>query len=172
MKVEIRKAIPGDEEVLAYIQTQAWKSAFADILSPEELDKYTKIVDVEKMYQQVLNNNFANGSILSIGGKAHCIAFWSVCRDRSEEGKSNQKAGCAELICIHSLNDNWGKGYGTIMMNHILAEIKEAGYVEVILWVFVANNRARKFYEKNVFIASKESKDTFGATEVMYYKFL
>ena len=35
--VIIRKAIPGDEQVLAYIQTESWKAAFAGILSLEEL---------------------------------------------------------------------------------------------------------------------------------------
>lgn len=35
--VFIRKAIPGDEQALAYIQTESWKAAFAGILSPEEL---------------------------------------------------------------------------------------------------------------------------------------
>ena len=32
MQDRIRKAIPGDEKVLAYIQTESWKAAFADIL--------------------------------------------------------------------------------------------------------------------------------------------
>ena len=39
--VFIRKAIPGDEQVLAYIQTESWKAAFAGILSPEELVRCT-----------------------------------------------------------------------------------------------------------------------------------
>ena len=34
--ISIRRAIPGDEQVLAYIQTESWKAAFAGILSPKE----------------------------------------------------------------------------------------------------------------------------------------
>lgn len=39
MNVLIRKAVPGEEQVLAYIQMESWKAAFADILSPEELKR-------------------------------------------------------------------------------------------------------------------------------------
>ncbi|WP_419496194.1 GNAT family N-acetyltransferase [Faecousia sp.] len=44
--------------------------------------------------------------------------------------------GKAELICIHSLPENWHKGYGRQMMNRVLKDIKENGYSEVFLWVF------------------------------------
>ena len=37
-KVEIIKAVSGDEKILAYIQTQSWKTAFHHFLSAEELE--------------------------------------------------------------------------------------------------------------------------------------
>ena len=42
-ELSIRKAVPGDEQVLAYIQTESWKVAFAGILSPEELERCTNL---------------------------------------------------------------------------------------------------------------------------------
>ena len=47
MDISIRKATPGDEQVLAYIQTESWKAAFADILSPEELVRCTSLQKAE-----------------------------------------------------------------------------------------------------------------------------
>lgn len=163
--IEIRKAISGDEKILAHIQTEAWKSAFGEILSKEDLIEYTNLERNEEMYANVLANNYANGSILSVDGKEHCIAFWSKSREKEEQNK-------AELICIHSLQNNWGKGYGLAMMSHLLDEIREAGYVEVILWVFEKNMRARKFYEKLGFKLTDKRKDSFYAVEVMYSKVL
>lgn len=38
MNITIRKAKPGDEKTLAYIQTESWKSAFVDIISAEDME--------------------------------------------------------------------------------------------------------------------------------------
>lgn len=117
------------------------------------------------MYANVLRYNYAKGIILFVDEKPHGIAFWGKCRD------VNDSDG-AELICIHSLCDNWSRGYGSIMMEHILADVREAGYQEVVLWVFEKNMRARKFYEKHGFVLTDKRKNSFDAVEVMYSKVL
>lgn len=161
--VHIRNVKAGDEKTLAYIQTESWKNAFNKILSKEDLDKYTDINKAEEMYTMLLNDNIGNGFILSVDNAAHCIAYWDKSRDED-------MSDCAELICIHSLHENWGKGYGSIMMNHILKEIKKSNLNNVFLWVFEENTRARKFYEKHGFTLTKNSKKFNDAVEVMYIK--
>ena len=98
MNITIRKAKNGDEKILAYIQTESWKSAFSDIISAEDMERYTDIVKAEAMYENVLKSSYAEVSILEIDGKPHCIAAWSKARNP-------QFSDCAELICIHSLCD-------------------------------------------------------------------
>ncbi len=161
--VNIRKAVLGDEKITAYIQAESWKSGFGCIISAEEMEKHTNIARIEEMHAHVLKHHIAEGLLLSVDDKPHCMVFWSKSR---EEGDNNS----AELICIHSLQDNWGKGYGSMMMEQVLTEIKKAGYPEVILWVFEDNIRARRLYEKWGFVQSEEKKDSFGAVELMYVK--
>ena len=163
MKVSIRKAKIGDEKILAYIQTQAWRSAFSDIISADDMEKYTNVEKAEEMYTNVLKSGYADVSILEIDGKPHCICAWSKARNPDF-------ADCAEIICIHSLCDNWGKGYGSMMMNHILNEIKNSGFKNVILWVFEKNTRARRFYERHGFELTGNTQLSYGAVEVMYRK--
>lgn len=163
MKITIREAEPGDEKILAYIQTESWKSAFADIISSDDMEKCTDIVKAEAMYENVLKSGYAEVSILEIDGKPHCIAAWSKARNP-------QFSDCAELICIHSLCDNWGQGYGSMMMNHIIDEIKKTGYNSVLLWVFEKNTRARRFYEKHGFELTDNTQISYDAVEVMYRK--
>lgn len=67
-KVIIRKAIPGDEQVLAYIQTESWKAAFAGILSPEELERCTNLEKAEQMYHNVLRRDGCNMAIEFVDG--------------------------------------------------------------------------------------------------------
>lgn len=163
MDIKIRKARNGDEKTLAHIQTESWKAAFADIIPADDLKKYTDISKAETMYENVLKSGYAEMSILEIDGKPHCIAAWS-------KAKNPEFSDSAELICIHSLYDNWGKGYGTMMMNHIFNEIKNSGYNSVLLWVFEKNTRARNFYEKHGFVLTGNTQTTYGAVEVMYRK--
>ena len=163
MNIKIRKARNGDEKTLAYIQTESWKSAFANIISADDLKKYTDIVKAESMYKNVLKSGSAEISVLEIDGKPHCIAAWSKARNP-------EFSDSAELICIHSLCDNWGKGYGTMMINHILDEIKNSGYNSVVLWVFEKNTRARSFYEKHGFELTDNTQVSYDAVEVMYRK--
>ena len=163
--VDIRRVMVGDERVLAFIQTESWKIAFHQILTPELLEKSIDIKKAEAMYAMLLEKNVGNGLILSVDGEPHCIAYWDKARDIDE-------SDCAELICIHSLYSNWGKGYGSMMMDYILDDINKAGFLRVILWVFEENIRARKFYEKHGFTITDTTKLFGDAVEVMYSKAL
>ena len=119
--VFIRKAIPGDEQVLAYIQTESWKAAFAGILSPEELVRCTNLEKTEQMYNCVLRREGCNMAIELVNDKPHCIAAWGT--NRCDLGDT-----VGELICIHSLQNNWAKGYGSAMMEYVLAHLQQAQY--------------------------------------------
>ena len=163
MEVVIRKVQHGDARDFAYIQTESWKAAFASILEAETLTKCTNIERVTAMYQRLLDENKGNGYLLMVDGKPHCIAYWDAARDSEFVGK-------AELICIHSLPDNWRKGYGSQMMDRVLMDIKKSGYSEVVLWVFQDNLRARAFYETKGFVLTGISKPAFDTEEVLYSK--
>ena len=162
-KAIIRKAVPGDERVLAYIQTESWKAAFAGILSPEELERCTNLQKAEQMYYGVLRRDGCNMAIELVDGKPHCIAAWG--KNRCDLGDM-----VGELICIHSLQNNWAKGYGSAMMEYVLAQLQQANYESVILWVFEENSRARKFYEKHGFELTEQKKMANGIAEQMYMK--
>lgn len=109
--ITIRKAIPGDEKILAYIQTESWKAAFANILSPEELEQSTNLERAEQMYHMILRRKDCNNAIEFVANQPHCIAAWG--KNRYDLGTS-----VGELICIHSLQDNWAKGYLPLLELH------------------------------------------------------
>lgn len=161
--VQIRRAKIGDEKALARIQTESWRAAFAGIVPAELLTQCTSLERAERMYARLLAERRGNGYILELDGKAHCIAWWDA-------AKSEDMPGAAELRCIHSLPDNWRRGYGSRMMERVLADVKAAGYETIVLWVFVRNERAIRFYEAHGFTASGKRQDAFGAVEEMYVK--
>ena len=165
MEIDIRKVKQGDADALAYIQTESWKTAFKGIIDDAMLEKCTNIDKARAMYQRLLDENMGNGYLLTVDNKPHCIAYWDKARDPELTGK-------AELICIHSLPNNWHKGFGSKMMDMVLEDIKSSGYSEVVLWVFRDNLRARAFYEANGFVLSGVTKSAFDSEEVLYSKML
>lgn len=163
MGFSIRKAEKGDEVSLAHIQTESWKAAFKGILEDEILDKCTEMEPTIRMYKKLLDADKGNGYILEVDGRPHCIAWW----DRS---RTESVSEYAELICIHSLQDKWRKGYGSKMLNRVLHDMKEEGYDRGMLWVFRENIRARKFYEANGFVTHGMVKPGICPEEICYEK--
>lgn len=165
METRIRKVQKGDEAQLAYIQTESWKAAFQDILPEETLQKATQLDRATAMYHGLLEGQIGNGYLMEVNGIPHCIAWWDQARDED-------MPDYAELICIHSLQDNWGKGYGSKMMERVLQDMKAAGYTKAMLWVFTDNSRARKFYEAQGFVTYGKTKPCFETREICYEKTL
>lgn len=157
----IQKATPSDAETCADIQTKSWQAAFRGILSDEELARATDKARVTAMYTRVLARPEMHGSLLRVDGAPHCVAVWAPSRDADT-------ADFAELVCIHSLPGNWRRGYGSMMMEHLLAEMRAAGYQNAMLWVFAANTRARRFYEKYGWTLTGRRRTELGAEAVQY----
>lgn len=163
MTYQIRRVQQGDAASLAAVQTSSWKAAFRGILSDSDLERLTGMEKAIAMYQGLLAEGKGNGYIGEIDGKAHCIAYWDGARDAD-------MPRYAEIICIHSLPDNWRKGFGGQMMDRILSDIFQAGFKKVMLWVFTENSRARAFYEAKGFHPTDKIKPVLGTTEICYEK--
>lgn len=163
MGYTIERVKPGDEATLAYIQTESWKAAFKDILSADTLQKCTQLDKATAMYHRLLEQHIGNGYILKVDRNPHCIAWWDATREKD-------MPGYAELICIHSLPNQWRKGYGSKMMDAVLHDIAAAGYLKVMLWVFEDNTRARCFYESHGFVTKGRKKTDMDAAELCYEK--
>lgn len=165
MEITIERARPGDAEVLASIQISSWLAAFADILDQDDLKKCTDRLSVTQMYEKLLERSIGYGYLLRIDQKPHAIAWW-------DRGSSPNQFACAELLCIHSLPDRWHQGYGSVLMERVLADMQAAGYRQVRLWVFEKNQRARAFYEKWGFVTDGRTKPGIRPIEIGYERCL
>ena len=161
----IRKAVPGDEAVLAEIHRESWRAGFADILSMEELERATDLQRATQGYHNALLREDSHIAIEFVEEQPHCFAAWG--KNRCDLGEH-----VAELICIHSLQDKWARGYGSAMMRYVLEQLQQEQYESVILWVFESNTRARRFYEKHGFSQTGERKLARSVPEIMYVKYL
>ena len=92
--IQIRPAVCGDELILAQIQTEAWKTAFANILPADELEKDTNPQKVIDMYTRVLQQKLPEGYLLFVDGNPHIGSSWAF----------GEKAGQTCILIVQNLS--------------------------------------------------------------------
>lgn len=65
-----------------------------------------------------------------------------------------------EIISIYLLPEYMGKGYGKLLLQTGVSELKRLGYEDIFLWVLKENNRARRFYERFGFTETEDYLET------------
>jgi len=141
MDIHICKALPKDAFEYAANHIACWQVAYKGILSDEYLDN----MNVEQMTE-------VNQKILSEPGAFTCYYVEynekMIGRLVISESRDEDKPDAGEIAAMYLLDTFWNKGYGRMMMDFSLAELKHMGHDEVFLWTLEANTRARRFYEK------------------------
>ena len=139
---------------LGRIMAESFRSAFADFISKETLDRCA------------LAENCA-GLLSDLPREMTTVTGWL-------DGKlvgllvfSRHPEGRTEIEALHSLPESWGTGLGEAMLAFALDGANAAG-----LWAFEKNARARRFYEKHGFRFTGETRvsEFDGAIEVRYEK--
>lgn len=160
-EIVVRKADINDVEALAVILVKSFRTAFADIISSETIDRCSDEENCRKMFEAICASGEGQFYIAELDGRPCGELYW---RDGDE------LKNAAEIVAIHSLPESWGCGVGKAMVQAALDEIKDAGKKLVYLRAFKENRRARRFYEKNGFVwdGSERVSEFDGAVEVRY----
>ena len=75
----------------------------------------------------------------------------------------------AELRDLYVVPEAWGSGMAKELMEAALADIRADSSAEALLWVGEENARARRFYEREGWMQSGETRaSVLGPTEVQY----
>ena len=149
----IRNAIFEDMASAANIMVTSFRTAFADLVSPETMNACTDPDNCRAMLEHL----YQEGKIHVLMGSEEGFLCWQ----ETEDG--------AELVAIHSLPESWGTGLGHAM---ITEAFKQIGDRRVYLWAFKENTRARRFYEKHGFQwdGNQRISEFDGAWEVRYVR--
>lgn len=159
--MEIRYLLQKDDLYeVSHVYEKSWKSAYKNIIPQEYLDsipvgRWAKSVNKSGMYNLVATENL------------NIIGTCGFCRSRWEK-----YSDFGEIVSIYFLPEYTGKGFGRIMLDKAIAELKKMGFESVLLWVLEDNATARRFYEKYGFVFSGEyMNDVIGGKklrEMMY----
>lgn len=139
----IRAGVRDDLPALVQIHVASWRGAYTGIIEDEILDT---ILTVDRRTEQWERNidEVEQGLCQLI------VAEWDgqivgFCIFGKERGLAPEYDG--ELYAIYLSPDTQGRGIGTALLKQTIQDLRESGFVSMMLWVLTENHPARRFYE-------------------------
>ena len=141
LELKIRKVEKRDLRAVSEIAVTGWQTAYRGIIDDEFLDN----LSIEENYQKRLNDYTENGFVVA-ELKNEIVGF---CRYRAGNYYKNEydNVDC-EICALYVKPDCKRKGIGKRIVNYVMNEFHEKGYLQMILWCLKDNYPSRTFYEK------------------------
>lgn len=162
----IRKATIKDTVALGSIHALSWRKAYEGIIPTEVLKNITPEKRAH-FFEKALTLGWEEDFLLLVDSQPAGLLCLGPARDADLYDETGEIWG----IYLHPYY--FGMGYGKILMDYGLHELKGRGYQEAALWVLKDNNRAISFYEKFGFVSDGLEKEIHigtALTEVRYRK--
>jgi len=148
----IRLAGVQDAAAVADINRRGWLFAYADIVPKETMLDAAGALD-EHWAQRLADSDEQHPVWMATDGDATPIGYVSIGPPRDLDAGP----GDGELYAIYLAPEAVGTGVGHALLERAEASLAQLGYTGATLWVFEANTRARRFYERHGWEAEPDS---------------
>jgi ribosomal protein S18 acetylase RimI-like enzyme len=141
-----RHAELADAAGIARVSVAAWRTAYAGLMSAERLATLSLEERVGRWRARLggLEPTVATTLVVEQIGAIGGFVSLGPQRDVADAAASPRTG---EVWAIYVDPMLWGKGAGQALLAAARAELRAAGFVELVLWVLRDNARARRFYE-------------------------
>ena len=151
-----RKATENDIQLIRELAEQSWKSAYAELLSKEQIDyMLAEMYSVEEISTHLQNPNYHYYLIVNENIAVGFIGF-----------EHHYEPHTTKLHRIYLVENAKGKGCGKTALNFLKKQTSESGDSRIILNVNKENN-AKSIYESQGFSVYKEDVFDIGNGFVM-----
>ncbi len=170
-----------DAEAISRVRRDAWRAAYAGIITDEIIERATGVPDTGRERALFVSRPWRRTLVAEHTPSAPApapsapapsapdpcaapvtdiIGYASFGPERDVDGAPlPDRAGrdgrpgprCAELYALYVTPARWSTGAGRDLMRRVLDETRAGGYPRIILWVLEQNARARQFYERSGF---------------------
>jgi GNAT superfamily N-acetyltransferase len=144
-RVTTRRAIEGDEPVLAALHVEAWQWAYRGQLPDTFLNELTATVPRREAWRREMLTRMPPGEeriwVAEMGGRVVGFADTGPSRD------AYAAPDTAELSTLYLDPKVVGTGVGRALLHDAMEDLRQRGYRAAVLWVLESNVRARRFYE-------------------------
>ncbi|HZI45351.1 MAG TPA: GNAT family N-acetyltransferase [Ilumatobacter sp.] len=150
----IRAAQRADADGITDVQVASWRAGYAHVFPESVL--YADDFDTSR--RTFWNNwRFGPGHRVVVvteavdDGGERVIGF---CSYGPERERARGFTGRGEVWAFYLHPDRWGCGAAAELMEHVEQRLKAEGFVTAVLWVLDDNPRARRFYERQGWVAT------------------
>ena len=149
----VRPAILDDAPAIADAHVRGWRTAYRGLVPDGVLDSMD--VDTRSAWWRTRLRTSTHPrddewvwvveSDVDTGGHAAVVGFAITGPARDEAAPPPKGAG--EVFAIYMTPEYIGQGLGRVLFAHAVEDLEDRGFRPVVVWVFEANPRARRFYE-------------------------
>jgi GNAT superfamily N-acetyltransferase len=139
--VEIRLAEVRDAEAVAALKVRAWRAAYRGLLSDDLLDGLDAAVEADAWRARLAAPPAEERLWLAVE-RDDLVGY-------ARSGPCEDVDATPELAEVHGLYvapERIGTGVGRALLEHAAADLAARGYRALVLWHFVGNDRASRFY--------------------------
>ena len=141
----VRRATNADAEAIARVWILSWQQAYAHAFPPEVFAALT----VEERTRHALEMIRSRGWGVFVSDGDEDLAGYAAV------GPSEELDGCGELYAIYVDAAHWGSGVAQALLERSEDELRARGFGDAVLRVLADNPRARRFYERNGWVAGE-----------------
>ena len=138
----VRAATASDAHAIATIRLASWRATYAGIV-PAALLERMDLVRNEAWITGRLADPQGQATLVVEGERGRVAGYALTAPARDDDA-----AGLGELEAIYLDPGARGHGLGRPLLDAALAELATAGFGTVVVWVLIANEPARRFYER------------------------
>jgi GNAT superfamily N-acetyltransferase len=165
--MRLRPARSGDEEAVAAVHARSWQVGYRGILADDYLDRLTLVDRLAHHTFAERGPGWPETTVAVNDGQICGFAITAPCLDPD-------KPDAGELRALHVHPDWWSRGVGRLLIGDVWRRFAEQGFAEAVLWVFVGNERAERFYRIDGWVPDGHRRfdEVFGITvdEVRYVR--
>ncbi len=137
----LRDGVLEDARAIAEVHVASWRWAYREVLPPEVLSALS-VEDREQEWREGLRSPPSGGGCLVAEDDGRIVGFvgYGPAQDEGDD--------VGEVFAIYLVEDAVGRGIGRDLLARAEEALRSAGFRRAVLWVFEANDRACRFYEK------------------------
>ena len=136
--VRVRRATAADAAAIASISVRGWRNAFRGLVPDGHLDGRSEETEEPRWRAYLEREPERNRTFVAeVDGTVAGFA---------RSGYTDE--GVPELFGLYADPDRLGTGVGRALLEHVRADFRARGETELVLWTFVGNERADRFYRR------------------------
>jgi GNAT superfamily N-acetyltransferase len=151
--VDLRDATPDDADAIAAVHVASWQVAYRRLIPDEVLDGLS-VPHRARIWADRLGAPPPRSRTLLVADRTVVLGFASS--GPALDVVDDPTAG--ELYAIYLDPGAWGCGLGARLHAGVLDYLRGAGFFHASLWVLDANERALRFYRRQGWAETGESK--------------